>query len=419
MPSHKNMKTKLYLLLVFTVHWSLFIHHCSAQDLSDYQQIAAEQNPGLQAKYKAYESQIQEITVQEGLSDPTFSFGYFIAPVETRVGPQRARFNLTQMFPWFGTLKARGHVKTLEAEAQFQSFLAAKAQLFHQVSQAYYPLFELEEWMQAEKENQRILQSVLRLTQQQFENGKSPMVDVLRVEMYLEQSRTQLTLLEKKRSPLLAQFNALLNRPAQSDVSFANAPTFHEDDTLLSADSLWQNHPEGLALQGQTDAALARTELLKKEQMPRLGVGMDYVVVGSARTAGADGGKDAWMPMVSLSLPIFGKKNRAATKAAELMVESNALKEKALALEFSSQYDRILYRLMEQKSLFELYNNQLQTIAQSLRLLLAAYENTEASIEDILSLQQQGLTYQKEKASAMMNYQIAWSELNYYTSKYE
>lgn len=124
---------------------------------------------------------------------------------------------------------------------------------------------------------------------------------------------------------------------------------------------------------------------------------MDYVVVGSARTAVADGGKDAWMPMVSLSLPIFGKKNRAATKAAELMVESNALKEKALALEFSSQYDRILYRLMEQKSLFELYNNQLQTIAQSLRLLLAAYENTEASIEDILSLQQQGLTYQKKK----------------------
>ena len=68
-----------------------------AQNLEDYQQIAAEQNPGLQAKYKAFEATMERIPQASSLQDPTLSFGYFISPVETRVGPQRARFSLTQM----------------------------------------------------------------------------------------------------------------------------------------------------------------------------------------------------------------------------------------------------------------------------------------------------------------------------------
>lgn len=413
------MKMKLYLLLVFTVHCSLSIEHCSAQEIDQYQQIAAENNPGLQAKYKTYESRMEQITEREGLTDPTFSFGYFISPIETRVGPQRARFNLTQMFPWFGTLKARGNVAALEAEAEFHAFLAAKAQLAYQVAQAYYPLYELEEWIQIEQENQDILKTYLKIVRQQFENGKSPMVDVLRVEMYLQQSETQLSLLRDKQKPLLSQFNALLNRHADTEVMISASLNFYPDPEVLTKERLIEEHPEWLTLQSKIEAARARTALIQKEQMPKIGVGMDYLIVENANSSAVDAGKDAWMPMVSLSLPIFRKKNRAAKKAADLMVESNALEQEALSLKFSSEYDRIDYKLREQQKLYELYASQMETIERSLRLTLAAYENTEASIEDILSLQQQWLTYQKEKATAISNYHIAWSELTYYTSKYE
>lgn len=404
--------------LLISSFW-LLTSLAEAQEIDQYQQIAAENNPGLKAKYKAYESRMEQITEREGLTDPTFSFGYFISPIETRVGPQRARFNLTQMFPWFGTLKARGNVAALEAEAEFHAFLAAKAQLSYQVAQAYYPLYELEEWIQIEQENQDILKTYLKIVRQQFENGKSPMVDVLRVEMYLQQSETQLALLRDKRTPLLSQFNALLNRAADTEVMISASLDFYSEPETLDKDTLLEQHPEWLTLQSKTEAAKARTALIKKEQMPKIGVGMDYLIVDNANTAVIDSGKDAWMPLVSLSLPIFGKKNKAAQKAAELMVESNALEQEALSLKFSSEYDRIDYKLREQQKLYELYASQMETIERSLRLRLAAYENTEASIEDILSLQQQWLTYQKEKATAISNYHIAWSELTYYTSKYE
>ncbi|MDZ7774712.1 MAG: hypothetical protein U5L09_03395 [Bacteroidales bacterium] len=74
---------------------------------------------------------MQEIPQASSLSDPAFSLGVFLSPVETRVGAQRTKFSLTQMFPWFGTLKARGDAAALRAEARFQEFLEARNRLYY------------------------------------------------------------------------------------------------------------------------------------------------------------------------------------------------------------------------------------------------------------------------------------------------
>ena len=101
---------------------SSFFLPLKSQSLSNYQQIALENNPELRAHYALFEAALQRIPQVNTLPDPTFSFGYFMIPVETRVGPQKAKLALSQMFPWFGTLKVQGDVATLEAEAKFQSF---------------------------------------------------------------------------------------------------------------------------------------------------------------------------------------------------------------------------------------------------------------------------------------------------------
>merc|ERR1712000_551534 len=105
-----------------------------SQTLEEYFKIAAENNPGLLSQYKEFEAVLQKVPQVSTLPDPSLSFGYFISPVETRVGPQRARFSLTQMFPWFGTLKAQEDVATLMAEAKYQEFLDARNKLLYQVA---------------------------------------------------------------------------------------------------------------------------------------------------------------------------------------------------------------------------------------------------------------------------------------------
>ena len=89
---------KKIIIIIFTAFG--FSTLTNAQSLDDYFKLAAENNPGLQAKYKSFEAAMQKVTQVSSLPDPNLSFGYFVSPVETRVGPQRARFSLTQMFPW-------------------------------------------------------------------------------------------------------------------------------------------------------------------------------------------------------------------------------------------------------------------------------------------------------------------------------
>ena len=138
---------KYIIITVITLGFSIL---ANAQSLDEYFKIAAENNPGLQAKYKSFEAAMERVAQVSSLPDPNLSFGYFISPVETRVGPQRARFSLTQMFPWFGTLKAQEDVATLMAEAKYQEFLDARNKLLYQVAAAYYPLYELKRLVEIE-----------------------------------------------------------------------------------------------------------------------------------------------------------------------------------------------------------------------------------------------------------------------------
>ena len=159
---------KKFILILFT---ALGFHLSgNAQTLEDYFQIAAENNPGLLAKYKNFEAAMQRVAQVSSLPDPNLSFGYFISPVETRVGPQQARFSLTQMFPWFGTLSAQENAASLLAEAKYQEFLDARNKLYYQVSASYFPLYELEKLISIEVENQRILSSYKEIATVQFQN---------------------------------------------------------------------------------------------------------------------------------------------------------------------------------------------------------------------------------------------------------
>src|SRR5690554_5493459 len=294
-----------------------------SQTLDTYFTIAAENNPGLQAAYAEYEAALQKVPQVSTLPDPTFSFGYFVSPVETRVGAQQAKFSLTQMFPWFGTLKAQGDVATLQAEAKFQRFIDTRNKLYLHVAEAYYPLYELQEWIRIEKENINILESYKTIATHNFENGTGTMVDVLRVDIMLKDAQTNLTILEKKKKPLQTTFNNLLNRDTDENVVINDSLPSETLPDNFRKDFLIAGNPKLRALDLQLQAHEAKEILAQKQGLPKFGIGLDYVIV-SERTDGSvpDNGKDIFMPMVSMSIPIFRNKYKASVTEAQLMQAS-------------------------------------------------------------------------------------------------
>ena len=389
-----------------------------AQTLDDYFEIAAENNPGLQAEYKAFEAALQKVPQVNTLPDPAFSFGYFISPVETRVGPQRAKFSLTQMFPWFGTLKARGDAASLQAEARYQAFLDARNRLYFQVAAAWYPLYELDKWKQIEQENIGILESYKTIATTKFENGRGSMVDVLRVDIMLKDAETRLQILNDKEKPLLSTFNNLLNRSENAPVVVADSLSIQELPVAVSKDSLLNRNPVLTELDLKIKASEASEVVAQKQGLPNVGVGLDYVIVGEpSGMTSTDNGKDVLMPMVSVSIPLFRKKYKAAEREARLMQESFSLQKENRLNILVSEFDRAKFELQQQRQLVQLYETQIGTTRQSLNLLFTAYSNSGKEFEEVLRMQQQLLQYEKNKATALTEFQVALAKINYLTAK--
>lgn len=389
-----------------------------AQVLDDYFKIAAENNPGLQAKYREFEAAIQKVEQVNTLPDPNFSFGYFISPVETRVGPQKARFSLTQMFPWFGTLRAQGNAAALMAEAKYQAFLDARNRLYYQVAAAYYPLYELNQWKEIERENIEILESYKTITNKKFENGVGTMVDFLRVDIMLKDATTNLSILNDKEAPLLTRFNKLLNREEDALVTVEDSLVAQALPDNFRKDSLLTNNPVLEELDLKIASSEAREEVAYKQGLPKFGVGLDYAIVGNRPEVELpDNGQDILMPMVSVSIPIFRSKYKAAVKEAQLMQESYSLQKKDFANTLTSNYEMAWFEIQQQQELIELYDQQIQESNQALNLLFTAYSNSGNEFEEVLRMQQQLLKYEKMKATAATQYQIALAKLNYLTAK--
>ncbi|MBL4623918.1 MAG: TolC family protein [Flavobacteriales bacterium] len=172
--------------------------------------IGAENNPGLKARFAEYNASLEKVLQVGTLPDPSVSFGYFISPVETRVGPQRAKISASQMFPWFGTLDAKEDVMIQQAKAKYEAFEEAKSKLFFEIKSVYYNIYFVKKGIHITQENIAILTTFQQLALIKIETGKSSIVDEMRVEMEINELQNQLAYLQDSQFALEVKFNALL-----------------------------------------------------------------------------------------------------------------------------------------------------------------------------------------------------------------
>ncbi|MEQ9299480.1 MAG: TolC family protein [Cyclobacteriaceae bacterium] len=382
---------KRYILLIYLLAWGTC--SLSAQSLEDYQQLAVEGNPSVRSKYKAFEAAMTRVQQANSLPDPSLSFGYFISPVETRVGPQRARFSLSQMFPWFGTLKAQGDVATLSAEATYQQFVEEQNSIQFEVAKAYYPLQELEALLSAQVDNLELLKAWKRLATVKYENGETALADVFRIDLLIKELETELSLIEGRRKPLTITLNRLLNREDTEIIAVAQWGALDATDPTSLAD--WSTHPRMLELQKRIAAKEALTKATEKQGLPKIGAGLDYVIVGEREDISVPGnGRNAFMPMVTVSLPIFRKKYSAAIDKVNFEMEAYKLDLQSVENELVSKLEQLRYDVQRETELSELYRRQVQDTEQIQRLLLSSFSNAGTDLDELLRIQMQQLNYE-------------------------
>src|SRR6056297_3651143 len=328
-----------HILLILAVVFTLQAKS-QEQDLSKYLKEAGENNPELRATYHEYYAALEKVPQVGALPDPKLSFGYFISPVETRLGPQQMKFSVSQMFPWFGTLKKQEEAYAEKAKVKYQQFLGVKNKVYKKVKLKWYELYKVKEEIRITKENLDVLYSLKQITERNYETGKTEMTDVLRLDVNIREQENKLEDLREQLSTTKTEFNLLLNKNKTAEL---NPPQKMSPDTFdLSyyRDSV-SNNPDLKALEHKVTSLKYQQEVAKKKGYPNISLALDYAVIGKRQDMQvANSGQDIIMPMVGISIPLYRKKYNAMEKEKALQLKAVKSKQQSKANNLSSEYKK-------------------------------------------------------------------------------
>ncbi len=405
------LKPKIIRLIwAVAIHFQLLPVISNAQSLQDYLQIAAKQNPELQAQYLAFEAAIQQVPQVGALPEPVLSSGVFI----NRMVPlERARFSLTQIFPWFGTLEAKKDAAAAQAQVQFMNWQDSRNMLFLEVRKAYYELYNIEKTIYIINEKLTYYDTYEQLAQTQFQAGKGAMADVVRVQIERNELLTDLQLLHDRRRPQQIMFNRLLNRAPDEPIFLPDTLPLPAMDEFLDAGRLSSN-PKVVALEAERRAAELQQKVVEKERRPMLEVGVQYMIMPRPSPEAIHvihDGADMIMPMAGITLPIWRKKYDAMQQEMILMQRSAEHMKQNAFNTLESQWVQAQYEMQSARRRLELFEKQSAATRMMLDLMLTAYANSGSDFAEVLRTEQMLLEYRLMVETARRDYLVAYAQL--------
>ncbi|APS40817.1 TolC family protein [Salegentibacter sp. T436] len=385
----------------------------TAQQLQPYLTQALENNPKIQAfelRYETARERIEEVGV---LPETQFSVGYFASEPETRTGPQQYKLSVQQMIPWFGTITARENYASSLADAQYVEIATAQRQLLLNVAENYYRLYAIRAKQRVLEQNIDLLEAYEELALTSLEVNQASSVDVLRLQMRQNQLRERLENFDEEFKAEQAAFNTLLNAERGATVKVYDSLAVPQEDPVQLPE-VPQVHPELLRFDKLYESVGEAEKMNRKEALPDLGFGLDYVSVGEATAMEApDSGKDILMPMVSITIPIFGNKYKSVTR-------QNELKQRELNAQRENRHNELVSRLetaLSNRAEARIsYRTQLLNIEQANdaeEILMRNYETGTIDFNDVLDVQELQLNFQLNLIEAVKNYYQASANINY------
>ncbi|MFE8423585.1 TolC family protein [Tenacibaculum sp. ZH5_bin.1] len=403
----KNKKAVLFLVSI------IFAFKIQGQDLQEYINIALENNPEVQqfdTKYKRISEKKEEVNT---LPNTEFGAGYFVSTPETRTGPQQFKLSVKQMIPFFGTITARENYVSSLADAAYQDIVVVKRKLVTSVAQSYYKLYEVKAKQKVLDENIALLETYEKLALTSVEVGKASAVDVLRLQIRQNELAQQKEVLQETFLGMQKAFNKLLNQDVNTSISVVDSLHISKETDKIQPSTL-KLHPE-LVKFDKLYTSVEKSEFLnQKDKQPMIGFGLDYVNVGKRTDMNVvDNGKDIVMPMVSLSIPIFNKKNKSISK-------QNKLQQEEILSQKEQRYnmlESVLYRAVsDRKASVISYQTQLKNLEQAKnaeQILIKSYETGTIDFNDVLDIQELQLKFQTNMIMSEVAYYTQSAAINY------
>ena len=418
----KDNKLKSFFLVAMIVLMSV-VYPAKGQttdSIQYYLEMAGRNNPKIKSEFLRYQSSLEKIPQAGAYPDPTLDIGFFLKPMDIIDGKQVADFTLMQMFPWFGTQKAARTEAAQMAKVAYEEFRLSVNNLFLDVATQWYELCSLQQQLKNSEDNRRSLLQLESLATRKYSSPASNsgsmssssggMSDVLRVQLEVAELDNTIESIKSEIVAKKSAFNALLNQPSLHHISVPDTiiKTPYVFNVATVMEQIGRQNPRLLMINEEKLAYEARAEADKKKSYPTVGIGVQYSLINKRSDmllpVSDMNGMDMFMPMVSISLPLFRGKYKAQQKESELAILSNTERFVDMQNSLEAEVYQIKHELEDAARKIDLYKKQSQLARTTYRLLIQDFVSGKSDLTNLIQVQRQLLDYTFKEADAVAKY---------------
>lgn len=406
------------LIIVFLTVCVLPLH--AQQTLDEYTSEALRNNEGLKARMARYEAAQAQAPQAAALPELKLGFGWFAVPVETRLGPQRATLSVSQSFPWFGTLGAEEDAALARARQSFLDYSDARNRLVYDVRDTWYRMYVLERSIALTGEHLRLVETLRGLALTRYEAGKTSFSDVLRLDMQREELRTKLRTLEDSRAPLRHEFARLLGRDIREAIVLPDSlgiPGALPDAGVLR-ERMAERNPRLLGIDEEQVYWEHKSSAARRMGYPSFTIGVTYTAIDPRDDMSLpDNGRDAVIPQVGISVPLFGSRYSSMEEQAQLQREAARLQRSDAERQLETRLAARVRDVREARRRYELNTRLAELADNTYGAVLSEYSAGSSRIDDVIAVERDLLRYALSREEARADLNRAHDYLMYLTAQ--
>ncbi len=387
-----------------------------AENLEQLVNEALSNNPDLAAAKARWEQATYRSPQVGSLNDPILSFAFSNYPNDSLSSNETAmtgnEVKLAQTFPFPGKLKNRSALAQEQAHWLEAVYRDQHFQIARKVKDAWYRFYFNGQAISVTERNLALVDDIIRLTEVRYETGSGLQQDVLKAQVQRSKIMERLMALRQQRTVVQAELNRLLNRPSGGAYDVPEAlelvSLVQGLETLQNAAA--ENRPMNTAYQSLIKRYRLQSKLADLDDYP------DMTLFASWRfrdDALPDGGTDFVSTGISINLPVYLDKRRAAKAEAMAAVRMAERQAEDFRNSVAQSLQNAYARMEETRQQTELYEKGIipQT-SQSFQSALGSYQV--GKLEFISLLDGLMTTYQAEmeyyRVSSEYMRSLAWLE---------
>ncbi len=322
------------------------------------------------------------------------------------------------MFPWFGTVERRKTAAQYMAGGTHHQYREQRNSLFMEMTRLWLELYKNERQQEVIRQSVDILKVREDIIYSRYGGGQQRgglALDLYRMEIQIANLENRIEKIEEEKESRVRSFNLLAGREETAAVETPeDLPEISETGIAPhSGGDDFVGNPRLNMAAARAEAAEIQKDISRLMTRPMMGVGLQYsyFAPGQAAMGQMDGGHMI-MPMVSVSLPVFRKKNEATRQQAVLQAEAAAFRESDQVNNLQIQWAKLTAEARNIQRDHDFYLRQLEITHKAWDLVLTGYAAGDEGFDELLRLLDQIADLEWRLLEAKVNHHIKQAEID-------